>query len=192
MGDKEHREIADRGSRIAAAAGVALLLAGCGSSGPSLSVPSSSGSGMTLSSADLGSSGRVPRRFTCDGAGARPALSWSGVPARAVALALLVGDPDAPGGTFIHWTVWNLPTSSRGVGGGALPPGAREGANSAGKLGWTPPCPPRGSKAHRYVFGLYALKSKLELAQGADAAQAVSAVKAASTETAALVARYGR
>lgn len=192
MGDKEHREIADRRSRIAAAAGVALLLAGCGSSGPSVSVPSSTGSGMTLSSADLGSSGRVPKRFTCDGAGARPALSWSGVPARAVALALLVGDPDAPGGTFIHWTVWNLPPSSHGVGGGALPPGAREGANSGGKLGWTPPCPPKGSKAHRYVFGLYALSKKLTLSEGADSAQAVNAAKAASIESTALVARYGR
>jgi Raf kinase inhibitor-like YbhB/YbcL family protein len=147
---------------------------------------------MVLSSQDLGTSGGVPVRFTCDGAGARPALSWSGVPARAAALAVLVGDPDAPGGTFIHWTVWNLPPSISGVQGGTLPAGARQGANSAGRLGWTPPCPPKGAKAHRYVFGLYALKSRLTLGRGAEPAQTVNAVKAASIDTAALVARYGR
>jgi Raf kinase inhibitor-like YbhB/YbcL family protein len=192
LGDKEHREVAGRRLQVAGAAVVALLLAGCGSSGPSISVPSSGGSGMRLTSSDLGSSGRVPVRFTCDGAGARPAMSWSDVPARAAALALLVGDPDAPGGTFIHWTVWNLPPSVHGVGGTSLPPGAVQGANSAGKLGWIPPCPPKGARPHRYVFGLYALRSKLNLAQGADAAQAVNAVKAASLESTALVARYGR
>jgi Raf kinase inhibitor-like YbhB/YbcL family protein len=135
----------------------------------------------------------VPKEFTCDGAGARPRLSWAGVPAQAVEVAVLVGDPDAPGGTFVHWTVWNLPHTSRGsVSSGALPPGAVEGANSAGGTGWTPPCPPKGAKPHHYVFGVYALRKRIDLTAGADPARVVPAVRAVAIASGSLTASYGR
>jgi Raf kinase inhibitor-like YbhB/YbcL family protein len=114
------------------------------------------------------------------------------VPAKAVEVAVLVGDPDAPVGTFVHWTVWGLPRSARGVSSGALPPGAVQGANSAGGQGWTPPCPPKGDKPHRYVFGVYALRKRIGLRAGEDPARVVPAVRAAAIATGSLTARYGR
>ena len=95
--------------------------------------------------------------------GRSPALAWRGVPAGARELVLAVEDPDAPGGTFVHWTVFGIPPSARG-----LPAaGVRQGENSGGGRGWTPPCPPRGDRPHRYVFGLYALRRPSGLRAGA-------------------------
>jgi Raf kinase inhibitor-like YbhB/YbcL family protein len=109
-----------------------------------------------------------------------------------VEVAVLVGDPDAPGGTFVHWTVWGLTSSTTALAPGALPAGAVEGSNSAGGKGWTPPCPPKGDKPHRYVFGVYALKRHIGLAAGADSRQTVATVRAASIANGSLTARYGR
>ena len=107
-------------------------------------------------------------------------------------MAVLVGDPDAPGGTFVHWTVWNLPHTSRGdVSSGALPPGAVEGANSAGSTGWTPPCPPEGAKPHHYVFGVYALRKRIDLSAGADPARVVPAVQEVALGSGVLTASDG-
>lgn len=106
---------------------------------------------------------------------------------------MLVGDPDAPGGTFVHWTVWNLPRGARGrLGSGALPAGAVEGANSAGGRGWTPPCPPKGDKAHHYIFGVYALRKRVALTAGESPAKVVPAIRAVAIATGSLTARYGR
>jgi Raf kinase inhibitor-like YbhB/YbcL family protein len=98
----------------------------------------------------------IPKRFTCDGANASPPLDWSGVPAGAKALALIVDDPDAPSGLFTHWIVVNLPpaTKSLSEGGKTLPAGSGQGINDFGKNGYGGPCPPKGR--HRYVFHLYA------------------------------------
>jgi Raf kinase inhibitor-like YbhB/YbcL family protein len=76
-------------------------------------------------------------------------------------------DPDAPGGTFVHWTVYKIPPTARRFDEGKAPPGAQQGENSFGKTGYGGPCPPEGAKAHRYVFALYALRSTLNLDQGA-------------------------
>jgi len=187
-------EIAGRRVRIAGAL-VLLLVTGCGSSG----TPSDSGSSevgtaaLALASPDLRNEGTLPRRFTCDGGGARPGLSWAGVPAQAVEVAVLVGDPDAPGGTFVHWAVWNLPHTAKGsVSSGALPAGAVEGANSGGGTGWTPPCPPMGAKPHHYVFGVYALRKRIGLQAGADPSRVVPAVRAVAIASGSLTASYGR
>lgn len=135
----------------------------------------------------------IPRRFTCDGAGARPELSWNGVPPGAAEVAVLVGDPDAPGGTFVHWAVWGLPVSAEGqVGESGLPRGAVQGANSAGGTGWTPPCPPKGARPHQYVFGVYALRTRVKLQSDEDPSKVVPAVRAAAIATGSLTARYGR
>ena len=80
-----------------------------------------------LSSPVVRDGGALPRDYTCDGAGGPPPLRWTGVPPRARSLALLVEDPDAPGGTFVHWTLWGLPARDGGLAAGRIPPGARQG-----------------------------------------------------------------
>lgn len=112
------------------------------------------------------SAGRaLPRRHTAEGDDLSPPLRWSGAPAGTGSFALLVEDPDAPGGAFVHWLVWNLPSEVR-----ELPEGARgwpTGLNGFGRTGWSGPRPPRGEGAHRYVFRLFALDALLDLAPGA-------------------------
>jgi len=150
----------------------ALVLAGCGGddggdkvSGPPPAAPAS----MTLTSPAFRDNGTIPKRFTCSGAGDSPALSWRGVPSGAQSLALLVEDPDAPGGTFVHWTAWDIPPRTRSLPVNAQP--RAQGDNSAGKEGWTPPCPP-GGKPHHYVFTIYALAAPLEVDSGASPEEA--------------------
>lgn len=118
----------------------------------------------------------IPRRHTCDGTDLSPPLSWSGVPAGAKSLALIVDDPDAPDPaapqrTFVHWVVYNIPPSASGLSEGAaqaLPPGALQGLNDWRDKGYGGPCPPIGK--HRYFFKLYALDTMLELKRPTKAA----------------------
>ena len=174
----------------------ALLVAGCGKSGAPAQETGTAEIGtspLAVASPELQGGGAIPRQFTCDGAGTRPSLSWAGVPAKAAEVAVLVGDPDAPGGTFVHWIVWGLPATQRGtVGSGAPPGGAVEGANSGRRVGWTPPCPPRGDKPHHYVFGVYALSRRLTFKEGDDPAKVVPAVRAAAIASGSLTASYSR
>jgi Raf kinase inhibitor-like YbhB/YbcL family protein len=184
----------DWGLGIGAVAVAALTIAGCGSSGGE-KVASGSEVGTTplaVASPDFQNRGTIPRRFTCDGPGARPLLSWAGVPKEAVEVAVLVGDPDAPGGTFVHWAVWGIPPTAKGVTSTGLPAGAVQGANSSGRIGWTPPCPPKGDKAHQYVFGIYALRKRISLRAGEEPSRVVPAVRAAAIATGSLTASYGR
>jgi Raf kinase inhibitor-like YbhB/YbcL family protein len=128
----------------------------------------------------------IPRVFTCDGAQRVVPLRWSGVPRGTHSFALLVDDPDAPSGTFTHRLAWGLPGSARSLVGRA----PREGTTSAGSAGWVGPCPPSGT--HRYVFRLYALRSPLPLATGADKPAFLAALKGRVLASAVLVGRYGR
>ena len=103
----------------------------------------------------------IPRRFTCDGSNIAPPLTWSGIPEGAKSLVLIVDDPDAPGGTFTHWIVFNLAAEDLALSEGAtLPAGAGQGVNGFGKPGYGGPCPPGGR--HRYFHRLYALDARLE------------------------------
>lgn len=115
----------------------------------------------------------IPARHTCDGEDVSPALSWTEPPRATKSLALIVNDPDAPVGDWVHWVVVDLPPSSRSLPegiprGGTVkePAGARQGRNDFGRLGWGGPCPPPG-KPHRYFFTLYALDGPLGVAEGA-------------------------
>ena len=111
----------------------------------------------------------IPAEYSCDGKSASPELAWSGAPQSTRAFALVLHDPDAPrAGGFTHWVIYNIPASASGISagaspGGALPPGALEGNNGSGKLGYTGPCPPKGGPAHHYQFTLYALDAPLAL-----------------------------
>jgi len=98
--------------------------------------------------------GTIPSRFTCDGRGISPPLRWTALPAGTHSLALLVRDPDAPGGVFVHWRATGIAPQAGSIAAGHH--FRHEGENSAGTRGWTPPCPPPGP-AHRYVFVLSAL-----------------------------------
>ncbi len=108
---------------------------------------------IALTSPAFAAGGTIPVRYTCDGAGLSPPLRWTAPPRGTTSFALTVIDPDAPGGRFVHWVASGLAPSSRGLAAGRHAP--REGENSAGGRGWTPPCPPAGP-AHRYVFTLTA------------------------------------
>jgi Raf kinase inhibitor-like YbhB/YbcL family protein len=115
--------------------------------------------GFQLTSAALPNGGSIPVRYTCDGRGISPPLSWTAPPQGASTLTLLVSDPDAPGGIFVHWRVSKIPAHAGSIGGGRH--FRHEGINSAGTRGWTPPCPPRGS-SHRYRFVLAAVNARGE------------------------------
>ncbi|MBK7974531.1 MAG: YbhB/YbcL family Raf kinase inhibitor-like protein [Deltaproteobacteria bacterium] len=106
----------------------------------------------------------IPLEHTCSGANRSPALTWSGDVAGVKSFTLIVEDPDAPGGTFVHWLAWDLGAKARslpaGVPGNDVIPGtggARQGRNGFGLLGYRGPCPPKGHGVHRYVFKLLAL-----------------------------------
>lgn len=124
--------------------------------------------------------GKIPKKFTCDGADVSPELTWTTPPPGTQSFTLIVEDPDAPGGTWSHWVLFNLPahitTLPEGILKGAeVFGGGRQGRNDFRKTGYGGPCPPPG-KCHRYFFKLYALDTMLNLKPGAgkqDVAQAM-------------------
>jgi Raf kinase inhibitor-like YbhB/YbcL family protein len=107
----------------------------------------------------------IDPRFSCDGENVSPALTWEEPPAGTVELALVVDDPDAPGGSFVHWVAFGIPPEQTELATGSSA-GIVEGANDAGGTGWTGPCPP-GGETHGYVFTLYALDAETGLEAGA-------------------------
>ena len=116
---------------------------------------------------------QIPREYTCQGDDVSPELQITGVPSSAQALALICDDPDAPGGTFTHWTVWNLPPDTRVIPRNAdvLALGGIQGQNDFGRTGYGGPCPPRGSGAHRYVFRVFALDQRVAAPENAPPAE---------------------
>ena len=108
----------------------------------------------------------IPDTYTCKGQNKSPSLRIDGAPTGTVSLALILHDPDAPNGDFLHWTVWNIDPTTSVFEEGTLPPGARQGTNGFGSIGYGGPCPPSGT--HRYVFDLYALDALLDVPEGAD------------------------
>jgi Raf kinase inhibitor-like YbhB/YbcL family protein len=173
----------------AAALATALAIAGCGGGDKVTSAPSSRGGApLRVSSPAFAPNGTIPGRFSCNGAGERPALRFGGVPAGANELALLVIDPDAGG--FVHWTVYGMPPATTGIAATGLPAGAREGRSSTGETGWTPPCPPSGT--HRYQFELYWLRAPSKLPAGADPQKVVDAIRGAAAGRGELIGRYGK
>jgi Raf kinase inhibitor-like YbhB/YbcL family protein len=143
-----------------------------------------------VSSPDFSPGGVLPTRFTCAGARDTPALRWSGVPAGTRALAVTVTDTDAPRGTFTHWVVFDLPASATAL--GTVPPGARQGTNSAHTHGYTAPCPPSGT--HHYHFTVAALRAPLAAPDGApytEVAAEVARQRIADGEVVATVTQQG-
>src|ERR1035437_638288 len=159
------------------AAGLLLLVAalpGCHSS-------IARGETMHLASTSFQDGSQIPAKYTYSGEDFSPQLDWNAPPARTASLALIVTDPDAPGRTFTHWVLYNLPagtrTLSEGVpGADQLWDGAFQGRNDFGEIGYRGPGPPPGSP-HHYVFPLYALDVKLNLPVGEKRAQVEAAMQ---------------
>jgi Raf kinase inhibitor-like YbhB/YbcL family protein len=113
---------------------------------------------MKLKSENFEDNNSIPSEFTCDGRDISPQLSWEDVPPETKSFTLSVTDPDAPGGTWIHWLVYNIPRDIRSIERSSLPKGAKEVENDFGKEEYGGPCPPYGT--HRYIFTLYALDTE--------------------------------
>jgi len=127
---------------------------------------------LTLNSPAFSNNGAIPQQYTCQGSDTSVPLNWSGVPANARSLVLVVDDPDAPDPaapklTWVHWVLYNIPVSASGLKEGVksreLPAGTGEGLNDWKRTGYGGPCPPIGR--HRYFFKLYALDATLDLQQ---------------------------
>ena len=124
-----------------------------------------------ISTHAFGDGASIPLKYTCGGADVSPALSWSEPPDGTRSLVLILEDPDAPGGSWYHWLLWNIPGHAGGIWEhvaqtGELSGGMVQGRNSFGKMGYKGPCPPHG-QTHRYFFHLYALDRMLTLPAGA-------------------------
>jgi Raf kinase inhibitor-like YbhB/YbcL family protein len=148
----------------------------------SQSHPSAGGSmALALKSTAFAPGAEIAKKYSCEGDDVSPALEWSAPPAHTVSFALIMDDPDAPVGTWVHWVIWNLPASTQELPEAVakleqLDDGTRQGRNSSKKIGYIGPCPPPG-KPHRYFFRLYALDKMLVLAPGASRASLEEAMK---------------
>jgi Raf kinase inhibitor-like YbhB/YbcL family protein len=150
---------------------------------------------MTIVSPAFTAGGMIPAEFSCDGPNVSPPLVLGNVPAEAKSLAIIVDDPDAPAGTWVHWVAYNIPAATKELARNIppqkeLPNGMRQGKNDFHRIGYGGPCPPGGT--HRYFFKLYALDVLPNLAAGASAAQLLEAMKGHILAQAELVAKYRR
>lgn len=137
--------------------------------------------GFTLASSSFAAGAVIPQQYSCEGNDLSPALQWTGAPAKTVAFAIIMDDPDAPAGVWVHWVMWNLAPSAHSLSEGVarrdqLDDGSQQGRNSFGKVGYNGPCPPAG-QTHRYFFRVYALDTKLTLSPDADRAQLDAAMQ---------------
>jgi Raf kinase inhibitor-like YbhB/YbcL family protein len=133
--------------------------------------PLDPGKQMQLTSTAFKNMQPIPRDYTCDGKNISPPLSWKNTPAGTGSFVLIVDDPDAPGGTWTHWVVYNLPADTSDLAEDAARSQftsgeTKEGSNDFKHVGYGGPCPPAGN-THRYMFKLYALDAMLGLKAGA-------------------------
>ena len=135
-------------------------------------------------------SGSIPQKYTCQGDNVSPELNWSEAPASVKSFALIMEDPDAPGGTFTHWVLFNMPAATKQLAEGTSPIGVG-GNNSLSQTGYMGPCPPSG--VHRYYFRLYALDvPALNLQAGAARSEVEAAMKGHIIGAADTMGRYGK
>ena len=132
----------------------------------------------------------IPSKYTCDGADVNPALVVENVPTTAKSLVLIVDDPDAPAGTWVHWLVWNINPSTKEIKEGSVPPGAEQGMTDFRKRSYGGPCPPSGT--HRYYFKLYALDIIPALAMNTNKTSLEQAMKGHIVAQNELIGRYKR
>jgi Raf kinase inhibitor-like YbhB/YbcL family protein len=144
---------------------------------------------MKITSSAFQQGGNILSKFTCDGSDTSPPLQITGIPSNAKSLVLIADDPDAPGGLFTHWLIWNIPPQTDSIAEGSAPKGVH-GTNDFGKSGYSGPCPPPGT--HRYSFKIFALDRELDLRSGAKRSQVDTAMKGHVIAQGELVGRYAR
>ena len=159
-------------------------------------VPSPAPAPFRLTSTAFEEREAIAERYTCDGEDVSPPLRWTGVPEGAVSVALIVDDPDAPRGTWVHWVLYSLPADvtelPEGVSTTAVTAeSAINGENDFGDLGYGGPCPPRGDP-HRYFFKLYALDSALDLESGDEKEELLKAMEGHVVTETSLMGTYKR
>jgi Raf kinase inhibitor-like YbhB/YbcL family protein len=148
---------------------------------------------LTLMSSAFSDGGAIPSRYTCDGIAVSPPLTWSeSKPAQE--FVLVVTDPDAPGGTFVHWVMYGISSIAESIGEGQGPAGAKQGVNDFGQRGYGAPCPPPGDPDHHYVFTVYAVSEAKTggLSAGASAAAVFAAIGCCVQEQGSITGTYGR
>lgn len=153
---------------------------------------------MKISSQAFENEGEIPSKYTCDGDDISPPLSVTDVPSEAESLALVCDDPDAPGGVFDHWVIWNIPADVESIQEN-IPKeekvdslsGAIQGLNSFREIGYRGPCPPAGP-SHKYRFKLYALESKIDLNSGMQKKDLEREIEGRIVSKDTLVGVYGR
>jgi Raf kinase inhibitor-like YbhB/YbcL family protein len=116
---------------------------------------------LKISSPAFDNNGKIPGKYTCDGTNINPPLKIEAVPQEAKSLAVVFDDRDAPGGSYVHWILWNIDPSAKEIRENSVPDGAIQGMNDFKKRNYGGPCPP--SRPHRYVFRVYALDTLLDL-----------------------------
>ncbi len=148
---------------------------------------------MHISTLSFKANGYIPSKYTCEGEDISPQLSWSGIPENTKSLVLIVDDPDAPVGTWVHWVVYNIPPTVR-----EFPAGSnlnftsvKEGLNDFGKNFYMGPCPPPG-KPHRYFFKLYAVDIPTDFKAGLSKKKLLNLIKDYIIDSCEIVGLYKR
>ncbi len=148
-----------------------------------------------ISSSAFEHKGKIPVKYTCKGEDISPPLSWQQAPTGVVSYALIVDDPDAPAGTWVHWVLFNIPGAVSELGEGVvagktLADGSVQGKSSWGRNQYNGPCPPTGE--HRYFFKLYALDTMLNLTSEASKADVIQAIQGHTVGTAEMMGVFSK
>jgi len=151
---------------------------------------------LELSCSAFNEGGTVPKQYSCSGEDISPPLNWSGVPIKTKSLALVMDDPDAPAGTWVHWVLYNIPAEVTSLPAGipkiaTVPNIGTQGNNDFRRIGYGGPCPPPG-KPHRYFFKLYALDTTLNLNPGTTKVAVERALQGHILAQGQLMGKYGR
>ncbi len=147
----------------------------------------------TLNTTGFLDQGVLPVLYTCDGKDVPPEFDWTNVPPKTATFAMILTDPDAPGGTFYHWVLYNIPKTVTTFPDSMekVPAGVMVGKNSFGKEGYNGPCPPKGT-SHSYIFTFYALDNKLDVPPGAEGSTVLKAMQGHVINKVTLTAVYSR
>jgi Raf kinase inhibitor-like YbhB/YbcL family protein len=167
----------------------AIIAGGFAISLAAMALFAAGGAKMKITSSAFQEGASIPSKFTCEGSDTSPPLQIADIPSEAKSLVLIADDPDAPGGLFTHWAVWNISPQTNAVGEGSAPKGV-QGTNDFGKSGYGGPCPPSGT--HRYYFKIFALDRELDLPFGAKRGQLDVAMKDHIVAQGELMGRYSK
>jgi Raf kinase inhibitor-like YbhB/YbcL family protein len=172
-----------------------LLWGACSSepAGPTVLAPGERmPDGMTLTSPAFEDARPIPERYSCEGENLPPPLRWTGTPAGATELALVIEDPDATGGVFVHWIVAGIDPGATSIEPGPPPAGADEFKGSSDMAAYIGPCPPDDGGVHRYHFQIYALRARPRLVESSPPVEKVRAIRKAAVAGGQLIGTFER